>query len=164
MRSVRPSKVLAGLNAALLHQGNDGERFLTVAYASLTRSSGMPVLVLCSAGHPPPLLRRASGEVIAACPPGMPLGMFDRPTLIDATVALGPGDAVVFYSDGVTEARAGGEEFGGERLRAVIAGGPTTGAADLARHVEAAVTAFRDGLPGDDTAVLVLSLPPDRPG
>lgn len=160
VRSERPSTVLTDLNAAMLHQrADDDERFLTVAYASLRFLPGKLALSVCSAGHLPPLIRRAGGLVEPACSPGLPLGLFDEPDLVDARMELVPGDAIVFYSDGVTEARRMGDEFGGERLRAVVQDAPPGDAADLVRHIEDAVTNFRQGAPRDDTAVLVLLVP-----
>ncbi|MDQ3096301.1 MAG: serine/threonine-protein phosphatase, partial [Actinomycetota bacterium] len=158
-RSVQPRKILAALNAAMLHQRPDDDRFLTVAFATLRRIGERLVLSVCSAGHPPPLVRRADGEVELACPPGMPMGMFERPTLVEAKVELGPGDAVVFYSDGVTEARRGSDELGMERLRDLVRDAPATDAAGLVTYIETEVAAFTEGLPRDDTAVLVLRVP-----
>jgi len=163
VRTVRPSKVLGTLNTALLHQRTDEERYLTVAFGCLRKVGGKLVMGLSSAGHPKPLVRRAGGHVEVGCPTGMPLGLFDRPTLRDARIELEPGDAVVFYSDGVTEARRERDEFGIDRLVAAIAGAPLGDAASLVQHIHAAVAGFRHGLPRDDTAVLVVQVPPFRP-
>lgn len=159
VRSTSPSKVLATLNAALLQQRQeDDERFLTVAYASLRRRNAKLVLSLCSAGHPPPLIRRAQGTVESACPPSLPLGLFDGPALRDVTIELAEGDALVFYSDGVTEARSGNVEFGLERLLAAVQDSHARDAACLVSELAAAVSAFRDGPPRDDTAILVATV------
>ncbi|MEA2826029.1 MAG: hypothetical protein QOG43_468 [Actinomycetota bacterium] len=159
--SVSPSRVLGRLNAALLQQRPGDERFLTVALANL-RLSGHGVLVtLTSAGHPLPLLRRHDGTVEEACRPGMALGMFDSPPLLETRFVLGPGDSLVFYTDGVTEARRGTHELGVDGLRRLIAGaGAGSSAAHLAAFIEAQVGEYRDGLPRDDTAILVVHVPP----
>jgi sigma-B regulation protein RsbU (phosphoserine phosphatase) len=117
-----------------------------------------------SAGHPPPLLRRGDGSVEEACKPGMALGLFDKPPLFDTKVVLAPGDSLVFYTDGVTEARRGAEEFGVDGLRRLVATvARGSSAAHLAATIEAHLSEFRDGLPRDDTAVLVVQVP-ESPG
>lgn len=158
--SVSPSRVLGRLNAALLQQRPGDERFLTVALANL-RVTGPGVLVtLTAAGHPLPLLRRADGSVHEACTPGMALGMFDSPPLLDTRMVLEPGDSLIFYTDGVTEARRGTDEFGVEGLRQLVASAAAgSSAAHLAAFIEAQVGEYRDGLPRDDTAILVVHVP-----
>lgn len=159
VRSARPSKVLATLNTAMLHQRPDDERFLTVVYAVIRRQVDHLAVWLCSAGHPPPLLRRADGTLEPTSQPGMPLGLFDQPTLVDTEILLGPGDALIYYSDGVTEARRGKDQLGIDGLLAILADAPRTDAAGLVHHVQAAVATYRQGPPRDDTAVLVVRLP-----
>jgi serine phosphatase RsbU (regulator of sigma subunit) len=163
-RSVSPARVLGLLNTALLHQRPDDERFLTVALASLRVARGRALVTIASAGHPIPLLRRRDGAVEAACPPGMALGLFDRPSLCDTKVVLDPGDSLVFYTDGVTEARRGSAELGTEGLGRLVAGIPRgTSAAHLAATIEAQVGEYRGGLPRDDTAILVVQVPEPAP-
>ncbi|MGH9155373.1 MAG: PP2C family protein-serine/threonine phosphatase [Acidimicrobiales bacterium] len=158
-RSVSPSRVLGLLNDALLQQRPGDERFLTVALANLRAAKGGVLATLTSAGHPLPLLRRGDGTIEEACQPGMALGMFERPPLSDTKLKLGPGDTLVFYTDGVTEARRGAREFGVEGLRQLIAGATAGSAAHLAALIEAHVGDYRDGLPRDDTAILVVQVP-----
>ena len=72
-------------------------------------------------GHPSPLLLRNSGSIEAIAPPGKAIGLFPDPELGDRTVSLGAGDAAVFYTDGVVEARGpDGSFFGEERLRTLL--------------------------------------------
>ena len=159
--SVSPARVLGRLNTALLQQRPGDERFLTVALANLRLVTGGGVrATLASGGHPPPLLRRGDGSVAEACRPGMALGMFDKPPLFDTRLALAAGDSLVFYTDGVTEARRGHDELGLEGLsRLVASAAPGSSAAHLAAYVEAHVGEYRDGLPRDDTAILVVQVP-----
>ena len=103
LHSRRPAQVLAELNEALLRQGLD-YRFCTVLYASVTpRPDGCDV-VLATGGHPLPLVLRAGGEVEQAGAPGTLLGIVREPEISEERVALGPGDALVLYTDGVVEA------------------------------------------------------------
>ena len=90
----------------------------------------------------------------------MALGLFDKPPLFDTKVALAPGDSLVLYTDGVTEARRGAEELGVDGLRQLVAA-VTRGssAAHLAASIEAHLSKYRDGLPRDDTAILVVQVP-----
>ncbi len=163
-RSVSPSRVLGLLNTALLQQRPDDERFVTVALASVRVLRGRVMVTLSSAGHPPPLLRRADGSVEEACRPGMALGLFDKPPLYETKVVLAPGDSLVFYTDGVTEARRSADELGVDGLRQLV-GTVTRGssAAHLAASIEAHLSEYRDGLPRDDTTILVVQVP-EPPG
>ncbi len=158
MASDAPRSVLATLNRALLDQQPEDGRFLTAAVAKLTPSADGVEVSLCSGGHTPALLRRADGTVEALGTPGTLLGAFDEVTLHDARAVLGPQDALVLYTDGITEARNGPERFGEGRLRAVLSG-PAASAEELAVRIEDAVADFALGDPADDMAVLVLRAP-----
>ncbi|MDP9452216.1 MAG: SpoIIE family protein phosphatase [Actinomycetota bacterium] len=166
MRTTVPSRVLRMLNDALLAQReDDDERFLTVVYANVRRRPGRDQVdvALCSGGHLPPLLHRADGTLGLVEAPGMALGLFPDPTLRDHKLSLDPGDALILYTDGVTEARHDALEFGCEGLMTAVAETTGMAAADKARHVEIAVEEFRDGQRHDDTAVLVLQVPAPAP-
>ncbi len=162
MRTRVPSRVLRLLNdALLLHADADDERFMTVTYANIRpRQGDAPVEVaLSSGGHLPPLVHRADGSVEMIREPGMALGLFADPTLVNRKLSLAPGDALVLYTDGVTEARHQDRQFGDEGLVAAVAETRGMAAADKARHLEETVERFRDGTRHDDTAVLVLQVP-----
>ena len=94
------------LNDAVLRQRGDG-RFITVAYARLaSNGDGGERLTLSTGGHPQPIVLRADGTAEPVGEPGTLLGVVEDPALSDATVDLGPGDALFLYTDGVTEAHA----------------------------------------------------------
>ena len=80
-------------------------------------------MTYCNAGHNPPyVLRRAGGEPIPLKLTGRPMGMFEDSQWTTQTIGLEPGDRVVLYTDGVTEAQnAHGEFFGEGRLLEVPA-------------------------------------------
>jgi phosphoserine phosphatase RsbU/P len=111
-----------------------------------------------NAGHNPPYLVRMSGETEMLSVGGLLLGMFPEATYESATLKLLPGDVLVLYSDGVTEAMdASNEEFGEERLSAFL---NKNRSMDPERLVEALIRAVhefsKDGKPGDDVTVAVI--------
>ena len=165
MQTQVPSKVLATLNTALLRATNDDpettdERFATVAYATMRRSKGTVSVSVSCAGHPPPLLARPDGTVEPVCGPGLVLGLFKDAGLADQETELSPGDLLLFYTDGVTEAGEGGDLFGEERLHRLLSGLAGREAEDVAREVERAVVEFQGGTARDDTALLVIQVTP----
>ncbi|MCE0534047.1 SpoIIE family protein phosphatase [Kineosporia rhizophila] len=125
-----PSEVLRQLNRAL-QTPDDLERFCTVVYGLVSdpgpdASGGNRLRVtLTLGGHPPPLLRRHhDGSVHAVGRPGTALGLLPHVEVHEVVVELAPGDVLLAYTDGVTEARAGDEQFGEKRLAEVLAAVP----------------------------------------
>jgi len=155
MQEQRPSRVLSTLNEALRQQIVN-ERFCTVAYARVRSSNGKVRLTICCGGHPLPLVLRADGSVERVGQPGTLLGVFPDPELTDEVVDLEPGDAIVFYTDGVTEERMGERIFGEEGLASVLEASSGLDAQAIARAIGSAVESFRPHQPRDDMAILVL--------
>jgi sigma-B regulation protein RsbU (phosphoserine phosphatase) len=90
-------------------------------------------------------------------PPGRVLGVFDDAELGDASLRFMPGETLVLYTDGVTEARSpDGEFFGDERLRHLLSSCSGLDAAGIAARIKNVVLDFQEGYPRDDVAVLVL--------
>ena len=113
-----PERVAALLNRVLCRTG-DRRAFMSLFYGLLTPATGQ--LEYVCAGHPFPLLRRASGEVEELGRGGLPLGIRGVVELARAQVTLAPHDLLVLYSDGLPEAvNVTGEAFGFERLRTLI--------------------------------------------
>ena len=154
MRERLPSRGLHVLNEALLRQRSD-RRFCTVAYAYLETTDTGVRLGFASGGHPLPLLIRQDGSVEAVGAPGTLVGVVPDPTFEDRSVELAPGDALVFYTDGVIEDRGDGglEE---DKLATLLAGCAGKGADAIAARVEEEAISSRNGHPRDDIAVLVL--------
>ncbi len=154
-----PAALLRWVGDAMLHQDAARGRFCTIACAhvDLLRTP-VRVTVACG-GHPLPLVRRADARVDELGAPGTLLGLALAPTLQDRTSELHPGDTLVLYTDGLTEARAPYAVWGSEELSAAVAAAP---AAPPAALVEALVAAaLPDGAaPRDDVAVLALRLAP----
>ena len=158
MKNDLPSEVLSGLNEAMLRQLPE-DRFCTAACARLEPLDGAPGVGLdvSRAGHPPPLVLRADGSVEEISCPGRALGVFPDAELEDTHMRLMPGEALVFYTDGVTEARSpDGDFFGEERLRQLLASLCGKHAVDIARLLKNAALQFQEGYARDDLALLVL--------
>lgn len=130
--------------------------FVALAYLSVGEEEG--VLRYLVAGQPPPLLRRRDGSVEELPLVGhrLPVGAFRRGGYQVCEVRLEPGEVVLGYSDGVTEARSSaGEFFGEERLLDVVATAVSGSPADLVREVSKAVEAFSDSQVLYDDVTLV---------
>ena len=168
-----PGRVLEQLNQALLADV-DEERFCTVLYGRIAQDSvdidaewtpGVR-LTLALGGHPQPLVRWLDGSVTVVGQPGTALGLLSRVDIKEETIQLQPGEVLVAYTDGVTEARRGVEQFGEQRLADMVAAaagglrgaiGPAAAAlvADaVADRVLEAVTDYAEER--DDVAVLVV--------
>jgi serine phosphatase RsbU (regulator of sigma subunit) len=154
-----PSQTLRELNDAILRQRSDN-RFSTVAYARVARTGAGARVELSSGGHPLPLLVRASGEAELVGEPGTLLGVVADPTLHDLAVDLGPGDALVLYTDGVTEAGAPRYLMGADDLVAAVAGAPDRDAYGIADSLERAAVEASGGDPHDDIAIVAIRVRP----
>ena len=156
--SAGPASVLAAVNTVLVRRGIPG-RFVSLFYGVLT-SGGH--LTYCNAGHNPPMLVGRNGAVRRLDVGGMVLGLFESVDFVEATVELAPGDFLVVFSDGVSEAMsAAGEEYGDDRL---IAGLAATTAADAASRLDrilADVERFTAGAAQhDDVTAMVVEYRP----
>jgi PAS domain S-box-containing protein len=154
----KPKRVLAMLNEAILRQREERE-FCTIAYARLRPIAGGARLTVCCGGHPLPVIVRADGTVESAAKPGSLIGVFPEPDLSDVLIELGPGDAVVLYTDGVTEARSPDGQFGDHLLPEVLAQSAGLSANEIATLIETTVLDFQAGRPRDDIAIVVLRVP-----
>jgi phosphoserine phosphatase RsbU/P len=161
LRQSRPSRILAGLNQAMLDWPADDPRFLTAIYATVRPHLAVTSVRISSAGHPLALVRRADGRVHPAGRPGTLLGLFPDLDLHDTRLILRAGDSMILYTDGVTEARShiDRELYGDARLSELIAGLAGLPAARIAAAVIQATRAFSGGVVSDDTAVLVIKVP-----
>ncbi len=164
VRESVPSRVLAQTNDAVLDQIDDA-RFCTAAYLRLeldVPSTGQVRMVASSAGHPRPVVLRSNGRAELVDCSGLLLGVVPQPTLIDVELVLEPGDAVILYTDGVTEARVGPELFGERRLLERVRSLAGRDAEGLAAGLDDAVRRFQDDA-NDDVAILVARVAPSVP-
>jgi PAS domain S-box-containing protein len=154
----RPSGVLAALNHALVAERTSGGRYCTVAFARVRYAPGGRLRVTVSlGGHPLPVAVRATGRVEPVGRPGSILGWVPDPTLRDVDALLEPGDALVLYTDGVSEARTADGMLGDARLYSALEAASGLDAGTIASRLERAT--MEAGNPRDDVAVIVL-----RPG
>jgi PAS domain S-box-containing protein len=156
-REPSPRAILERLNRALLREVRE-ESFCTVAAGRLTHHERGALLTASAGGHPAPLVIRNDGTVEDATLPGTLLGIYADVDVRDRETVLEPGESVVFYTDGVTEERRGGEQFGEERLRGLLASCAGLSATGIAERIERGVLEFQPVAPADDMAVVVVRI------
>ena len=149
-----PGDVLFRANAELLPD-RPSDMAVTCLYGVLDLESGR--LCFANAGHLPPHVGGVAGAGTLEAS-GLPLGLIDGERYEEHSVELAPGDELLLYSDGVTEARdAAGELFGLARLRETLAGAPAAAGtfADGSALLREAVAAFAGGRElGDDVTIV----------
>ncbi|HXT22406.1 MAG TPA: SpoIIE family protein phosphatase [Thermoanaerobaculia bacterium] len=149
-----PAEICARVSR-LLFQRTPGEKYATAFLAVLDGRSGR--VEYANAGHNPALVVRAGGEVETLGATGLPLGLLPGMPYRSAAVQLLPGDTLVLYTDGFTEAaNEDDEELGLERLIVVCREHRADAPAALADAIDAAVAAFVGTRPpGDDRTLLL---------
>ena len=157
-----PVAALTNLNSVLRQEFRlEDSRFTTVIFGVLTpRPDGFSV-ELASGGHPPALLLGADGKAdYQPIPGGQLVGVLDSPYFGATTLLLGPGDTLLLYTDGLTEARTDRTEqrYDEEALRRFASDLAPTTAPALITALAQLLTQFGDGLE-DDAATLALSVP-----
>jgi sigma-B regulation protein RsbU (phosphoserine phosphatase) len=150
---------LERLNRFLLDR-TGGEKYATV-FHSLLHNDGRISYV--NAAHCPPFVVRESGEWRVLDATAMPVGLMEGADFPVAEEQIAPGDKLVVYSDGVTEAQnAAGEFFGKKRLREVVVAYAAFPCTALHEAIQGAVAAFTDGAAqSDDITVVVLEYRPE---
>jgi sigma-B regulation protein RsbU (phosphoserine phosphatase) len=155
-RMADPVEALERTNHILVDERRTG-LFVTVLCGILDLDTGR--FSFANAGHEPPILARPRGAEPSWVEGGGPLlGMFGRLDLTLNEVTIGPGDRLLLYTDGITDAQApSGERFGDARLLEAIRGSCDGDATSTCRAVIQGVLAFQgDAEPADDLAFLVL--------
>ncbi|WP_442802833.1 PP2C family protein-serine/threonine phosphatase [Streptomyces sp. CB01201] len=153
-------RMLGLLNMALLNSHHT--RFATLVLASAVREGRSVRMRVTSAGHPPPLVVRATGEVEEADTRGTLIGAIPEVRADSADLFLAPGETCVLYTDGFTEARGGpmGDAmFGEERLRRVLAECAGMPAESIVERVQMVAAQWVGNGRHDDMAVVVVSAP-----
>lgn len=157
----RPSRILELLNGAIMRQA-PGET-CTVAYGRIAPRRGGGVRVTLSvAGHPLPLVVRNGGAVEPLGGSGTLLGAVPNPMLADYRAQLDPGDAVLLYTDGLTDAYAPDRIVTQEELVAALERSVGREAEGIAAAVQEMALDGGDRGPRDDITVLVLRVPERR--
>ena len=151
-----PGAVLKEVND-LLCEGNDAMMFVTLLYGVYDPATGN--LTYANGGHTAPYVRRADGSVISLpFTGGVAMGVLEGLDYEQETFQLQPGDAVFFYSDGVSEAmNENGEEFGVDRMADVLAANPSQNPEAINNAIFEGVRAFAGDTPqSDDITCLTL--------
>ena len=153
--AAEPHDVCGSVNRLLCRNIASG-KFVTFCYTVIDLELG--VITYANAGHNPPLIVRADGRVDQLATTGLVLGVSSDWTYTTGTAAFHPGDRLICYTDGMTEARSGAdEEFGEDRLAQMAADSRDYPVEALADALIAAVTAWTSGPAQDDATLIVVA-------
>jgi len=149
-----PAKALGEINASFSHHGWD-DRFVTMVVAVVDPRT--QTLTLVNAGHMPPMLRTATGEVIeiGGDQAGLPVGVIDDYEFESYQRELEPGDFVTIFTDGFSEAMNSKRDLYGIEKLAEVIGDKSVGPHDLGQHVLEDVRKFAGDFPQSDDMCLV---------
>jgi phosphoserine phosphatase RsbU/P len=137
-----------------LHRKSSAEKFVTLFYGILDADNR---LMYTNAGHNPPMLFSAGGAMQRLTEGGLLLGAFPNVAYAESTLTLEPGDTLVLFTDGLSEARdAQGEEFGEERIVDVVREGLGRSAEEIRVAIYEAVADFSKGKPQYDDMTLIV--------
>ncbi|MBE1501787.1 sigma-B regulation protein RsbU (phosphoserine phosphatase) [Amycolatopsis lexingtonensis] len=156
-----PASALTSLNTVLHREYRGADpRYCTVVHGRVRPDDGGAAVTLATGGHPPALLIRADGtSEFLPEPGGQLVGALPDARFTTVDVRLAPGDTLLLYSDGLTEARTNGRtRYSEERLRTHLTGLAPTTAPAVVTAVTELLAGFGDGV-DDDTALLALSVP-----
>ena len=150
-----PADLMERVNRTLRRRGIEG-LFCTLAYALFDFQERS--LRIANSGLPHPFHYRAAlGRAVPLDVSGLPLGTFDGVTYDELRADLEPGDAVVFYSDGVVEARSGREEYGPERLSRGLEASAALSATEIGSRLIGDLEQFLGAeSPHDDVTLIVV--------
>jgi sigma-B regulation protein RsbU (phosphoserine phosphatase) len=152
--ALAPELLCNRLNS-LIYRNTASDRFITFFYAQLEAPARRVTYV--NAGHNPPFLLHADGSHERLREGGAVLGVFASRNYDLGSVQLSPGDRLILYTDGVTEAcNAAGEEFGEARLLCLLQENLTMSPEELQAKILAVVAEFNGGRWQDDATLLVL--------
>jgi serine phosphatase RsbU (regulator of sigma subunit) len=157
VRRRSPAAILRLLSEAMLRHepAESAGRFCTIACVHLDLSQAPARATVALGGHPLPVILRADGGVDALGAHGTLLGLVDRPELEDRAGDLHPGDTIVLYTDGLTEAGAPAVVWGPEELAQVLGGAAGRDAQGVVDHAVGAALGVQPE-PRDDIAVMAL--------
>lgn len=157
-----PTAALERLNAAVQVHEEADDRFCAVVFGQVELDRCGAWVTLACAGHPRPVVVRRAGWIDLRGQPGTLIGVLDQLDVSEDRVGLGPGDSLVFFTDGITEARdPAGEQFSDERLPEALLTCADRSAAEIAEVVRRAALDFTGGSLDDDLAILVVRVPPE---
>jgi sigma-B regulation protein RsbU (phosphoserine phosphatase) len=153
-RGLDPAALVAHINSRV-HALQQPEKFTSFFYCCL--DAGAKTITYCNAGHHPPVLLRANGEVERLTEGGLLMGVQADPPYDEATVTLGQGDTIALYTDGIIEqSDARDELFGEERLIDVLRANSALGASLLKKRIIDSVKEFSPSGSNDDDLTLIV--------
>ncbi len=154
-----PADTLARINQVLIRRSTES-RFVTMFLSALAPDGA---LTYCNAGHNPPFLL-SGGTVRRLTVGGMICGLFPTATYEEETVGLSPGDLLVMFSDGISEAlSSAGEEFGDDRILASLTEAAGREPQAILDHLFSTARAFASGtVQSDDMTAVVVRYDPRR--
>jgi sigma-B regulation protein RsbU (phosphoserine phosphatase) len=154
--AVPPSSICGSVNRLLCRNMASG-RFATFCYARV--DAGGRKIIYSNAGHNPPLLIRSTGSVERLSDGGTVLGVFPDTSFDQGELPLESGDRLLFYTDGITEARdPNGEEYGEEKLAAAALAARVHPVDMMKDLLMADVNAFTAGHFDDDATLIVVGV------
>ncbi|MFG2279347.1 PP2C family protein-serine/threonine phosphatase [Streptomyces asoensis] len=161
-----PVAALSTLNKVLheRYSGGGDPRYCTAVFGVLEPDpgTGQTAVRIASGGHPPALVLRADGTAgFLPTPGGLLVGVLPEARFVGATTVLAPGDTLLLYTDGLTEARTGADRdslYGDEALREFVTRHAGRSPRDVVTALTGLLAGFGDGL-DDDTALLALGVP-----
>ena len=153
--ALRAGDILGRLNEVLVHEFRSADMFATAAFARFLPRARR--LGFSNAGHNPPLLLRASGATELLKPTGPALGIVSGPRWLDEETSFVPGDVLLFYTDGIVEARDRDHRLFGVSRLIDAARKPAPCAAAIRENVLAAIADHVDGAPAIDDFTLVVA-------
>jgi phosphoserine phosphatase RsbU/P len=154
--SLTPDLLCNSLNS-IVWKNTHPDRFITLFYAQLDGSARR--LRYANAGHNAPIVVRAAGSHERLQEGGGVLGVFEDQSFGLGTVDLAPGDRLVLFTDGVTEAsNREGEEFGEQRLLCLLEEHRNLSANGIQEKIAAAISEFSGGHLTDDATLLILAV------
>nr|WP_211210166.1 GAF domain-containing SpoIIE family protein phosphatase [Actinopolyspora halophila] len=165
MHSADPTAVLEELNTVLLHDPNVSHSATVLFGVLAPDSEGGFDIVLAGGGHPPALWLRPEvdgGSGVEEVWPegGMLVGALPDASFATRRLRLRPGQTLLLYTDGLTEARPGGELYGEERLAEFLTRHVDVGATALVGELDGLLAEFGSAVT-DDVALLAMSVPRD---
>jgi len=151
-----PATILSSVNTLLYKDLTHAEMFITFFAARLNARLG--TFTYANAGHTETLWWQQASRTGRTLPAtGLPIGIYADATIIEETITLRPGDVIVFYSDGITEAASPHDElFGLDRLIATVSDHAHLPTSELAQIIVEAVETFRADAPRSDDLTLVI--------
>ena len=164
MHGEPPHKIIEQANIVLHQDLNQADAFVTAFVATVDTLEGK--LTYASAGHPPTLVYRVDTQKIEQLKAtSLPIGVFGYQESQPATINLNPGDALVFYTDGVIKAEVQKNDIPGfDRLLNIVTAYAAKSAEALQQHIQAEMYDFYHHDPKDDATLLIVKMLPYAEG